>query len=169
MAADAREPSRRPPLGRAVGLACLTRKNVLAGLFFMAVAAAALWISRDYPIGTAVRMGTGYIPRLLCWLLLGLGAVVFAQGLLQGVSESAEPGQRRRPLFFIPAALLVFGLTIERLGLALATLLLVAVASLAGREFRPLETLVTAAVLIALVAGIFVWGLGMALPILPGG
>ncbi len=148
----------------------LARKNVLAGLFFMAVAGAALWISRDYPIGTAVRMGTGYIPRMLCWLLLLLGAFVLAQGLFAGAGESAaEPGQRRRPLVFIPLSLLVFGVAIERLGLVLATLLLVAVASLAGREFRPLETLVTAAILIALVLGIFVRGLGMALPILPGG
>ena len=154
---------------RGTGLARLARKNVLAGLFFMAVAAAALWISRDYPIGTAVRMGTGYIPRLLCWLLLALGAVVLAQGLLGAGEGAAEPGRRWRPLVFIPLSLLAFGLTIERLGLALATLLLVAVASLAGRELRPLETLVTAALLIALVLGIFVWGLGMALPILPGG
>lgn len=154
---------------RGPGLALLARKNVLAGLFFMAVAAAALWISRDYPIGTAVRMGTGYIPRLLCWLLLALGAVVLAQGLLGAGEGAAEPGRRWRPLVFIPLSLAVFGLTIERLGLALATLLLVAVASLAGRAVRPLETLVTAAILTALVVGIFVWGLGMALPILPGG
>ncbi len=28
-------------------------------------------------------MGTGYVPRLLCWLLLGLGVVVLVQGLRQ--------------------------------------------------------------------------------------
>ena len=28
-------------------------------------------------------MGTGYMPRLLCWLLLGLGVIVLAQGLRQ--------------------------------------------------------------------------------------
>ena len=59
----------------------LVRKDVLAGALFMAVAVLGLWISRDYPIGTAFRMGTGYVPRLLCWILLGLGAVVLVQGL----------------------------------------------------------------------------------------
>jgi putative tricarboxylic transport membrane protein len=59
----------------------LARRDVLAGLLFIAVAVLGLWLSRDYPIGTALRMGTGYVPRLLCWLLLGLGAVVLVQGL----------------------------------------------------------------------------------------
>ena len=33
------------------------------------------------PIGTALRMSTGYVPRLLCWILMGLGVVVLVQGL----------------------------------------------------------------------------------------
>ena len=44
---------------------------MLAGLLFIAVAAIGLWASRNYPIGTTTRMGTGYVPRLLCWILLG--------------------------------------------------------------------------------------------------
>src|SRR5215831_16189751 len=62
----------------------LARKDVLAGLMFVGVAAFGLWLSRDYPIGTALRMGTGYVPRLLCWILLGLGVVVLVQGLREG-------------------------------------------------------------------------------------
>ena len=58
----------------------LARKDVLAGLLFIGVAVFGLWLSRDYPIGTAFRMGTGYVPRLLCWLLFGLGVVVLVQG-----------------------------------------------------------------------------------------
>jgi len=46
-------------------LRVLARKNVLAGLMFIGVAALALWLSRNYPIGTALRMGTGCVPRLL--------------------------------------------------------------------------------------------------------
>ena len=59
----------------------LARTDVLAGLLFIAVAAFGLWVSRDYPVGTALRMGTGYVPRLLCWILLGLGAIMLVQGL----------------------------------------------------------------------------------------
>jgi hypothetical protein len=63
-------------------LRMLRRKNVLAGLMFIVIAAIGLWASRNYPVGTALRMSTGYVPRLLCWLLMGLGTVVLVQGLL---------------------------------------------------------------------------------------
>ncbi|MCX7312698.1 MAG: hypothetical protein NTV56_13475 [Alphaproteobacteria bacterium] len=44
----------------------LARADVLSGLLFVAIAAFGLWASRNYPVGTALRMGTGYMPRLLC-------------------------------------------------------------------------------------------------------
>jgi hypothetical protein len=56
----------------------LSRTDVLAGLLLMAVAVFGLWASHDYPVGTALRMSTGYVPRLLCWILLGLGALILA-------------------------------------------------------------------------------------------
>src|SRR3954464_6726876 len=65
----------------------LARRDVLAGLLFVGVALLGLWLSRDYPIGTALRMGTGYVPRLLCWILLGLGTVVLVQGLRAAQTE----------------------------------------------------------------------------------
>ncbi len=80
-------PQAAPPPLRAAAWRMLARKDVLAGLLFIAVAAFGLWLSRDYPIGTALRMGTGYVPRLLCWILLGLGAVVFLQGLREAQAE----------------------------------------------------------------------------------
>ena len=36
----------------------LARKDVLAGLLFSAVALLGLWLSRDYPIGSALRMAS---------------------------------------------------------------------------------------------------------------
>jgi hypothetical protein len=148
----------------------LTRKNVLAGLLFMAVAALGLWISRDYPIGTALRMGTGYVPRLLCWILLGLGALVLLQGARQAAGE-AQPaaGDRAawRPLIFVAASLVVFGLAIERLGLVVSIALVVGIGSLAARDLRPWEVAAAALVLIALSWAIFILGLGLTIPVWP--
>ena len=59
----------------------LARADVVSGLLFIAIAVFGLVVSHDYPVGTALRMGTGYMPRLLCWLLLGLGALIAVQGL----------------------------------------------------------------------------------------
>jgi putative tricarboxylic transport membrane protein len=148
----------------------LARNNVLAGLLFIAVAALGLWLSRDYPIGTALRMGTGYVPRLLCWLLLGLGAVVLVQGLREAQDArplSSADVSALRPVIFVTASLVLFGLSIERLGLVVSILLLIGVGAVAARGLRPLETLAAALVPIVLSWGIFILGLGLTIPVWP--
>jgi putative tricarboxylic transport membrane protein len=201
----------RPQTSGAAVLQVLARRDVLAGLMFVGVALFGLWLSRDYPIGTALRMGTGYVPRLLCWVLLGLGVVVLVQGLRAALASEAS-GQRRhsmvrahsasedareraddtrpepgssardaqgarlvssgqasgwRPVVFVTASLVIFGLSIERLGLVLSILLLVGVGAVAARGLRLLETLAAALVLIALSWGIFILGLGLTIPVWP--
>jgi hypothetical protein len=148
----------------------LARTDVLAGLLFIAVAVLGLWISRDYPIGTALRMGTGYVPRLLCWLLLGLGAVVLVQGLREAQGARALSSgdvSALRPVVFVTASLVIFGLSIERLGLVLSILLLIGVGAVAARGLRPIETLAAALVLTVLSWGIFIVGLGLTIPVWP--
>jgi putative tricarboxylic transport membrane protein len=147
----------------------LARKNVLAGLLFAAVALVGLWVSRDYPIGTALRMGTGYVPRLLCWILLGLGVIVLSQGLreVEPTRMAASRPAAWRPVVFVTVSLVIFGLAIERLGLVISILLLIGVGAVAARDLRPLETLAAALVLIALSWGIFIVGLGVTIPVWP--
>src|SRR5256885_9716465 len=100
------------PSSTSAALHFLGRKNVLAGLMFIGVAALGLWLSRNYPIGTALRMGTGYVPRLLCWILMGLGAIVLVQGLREADSDRpAEGGALARlwPILIVTASLVAFG------------------------------------------------------------
>jgi putative tricarboxylic transport membrane protein len=146
------------------------RRDVLAGVLFLSVAVLGLWLSRDYPIGTALRMGTGYVPRLLCWLLLGLGAVVLVQGLREAQDArplSSADVSALRPVVFVTASLVIFGLSLERLGLVISILLLISVGSIAARGLRPVETLAAALVLIVLSWGIFILGLGLTIPVWP--
>jgi putative tricarboxylic transport membrane protein len=148
----------------------VARTDVLAGLLFIGLALLGLWLSRDYPIGTALRMGTGYVPRLLCWILLGLGAVVLVQGLRAGQGArlpSSGQVSAWRPVVFVAASLVIFGLSIERLGLVVSILLLVGVAAVAARGLRLLETLAAALVLIVLSWSIFILGLGLTIPVWP--
>jgi hypothetical protein len=148
----------------------LRRKNVLAGLFFIGVSVFGLWLSRNYPIGTATRMGTGYVPRMLLWLLLLLGGGVLVQGLRAAREDmQAEPGGVLRfwPLVAVTLAIVAFGLALERLGLIVAMVLLLGIGSLAERNLRPLETMVAGAILIALSWLIFIAGLGLTMPLWP--
>jgi putative tricarboxylic transport membrane protein len=155
-------------------LRILRRKNVLSGLMFIAIAALGLWASRNYPVGTALRMSTGYVPRLLCWVLMGLGAIVLVQGLLEtGPPEPHAPAPedgafaRLRPVVVVTLSLVAFGLALESLGLALSILILVAIASLATRELKLWETLAAAAGLSVLTWAIFIVGLGLPIPMWP--
>src|SRR5436305_8971362 len=108
------ESSSTPPPAR-FSLHIIASKNVLAGLMFIAIAALGLWVSRDYPVGTALRMGTGYVPRLLCWILMGLGTAV----LIQGLREKHAPPERVTlgqllPVGIVTASLIAFALAIEQ-------------------------------------------------------
>src|SRR5262245_4112852 len=141
-------PPRSEPLQQ-LFLRMVVRKDVLSGLMFSGVALFGLWLSRDYPIGTALRMGTGYVPRLLCWILLGLGVIVLVQGLRQAQSGngaarslSSDDLSTWRPVVFVAASLVIFGLSIERLGLVVSILLLIAVGAVATRALKPVETFV---------------------------
>jgi len=147
----------------------ISRKDVLAGLLFCTIAIIGLYASRDYPVGTALRMGTGYVPRLLCWTLLGLGTLVLVQGLRAAETQRVLFAgiSAWRPAIFVTASLVLFGLTIERLGLVLAILLLIGVGTVAARGLRPAETMAAALVLVVLSWGIFIVGLGMAIPVWP--
>jgi hypothetical protein len=140
----------------------------MAGLLLIAVALFGLYLSHDYPIGTALRMGTGYVPRLLCWILLALGLLVLVIGL-RPAQPPAGPfaGQNLRPIILAPLSLLAFAFTIAQLGIVVAIVALVIVASLASRELRIIETAIAAVFLVIATLAIFVWGLGLPLQVWP--
>jgi hypothetical protein len=145
----------------------LARPDVLSGLLFIAIAAFGLWLSRHYPVGTALRMGTGYVPRLLCWILLGLGVIVLIQGMRPTALPLSPSPMAWRAVLSVTAALVTFGLSLERLGLVAAIVLLTGIGALATSALRPLETALAALGLIALCWAIFIFGLGLTIPVWP--
>lgn len=140
-------------------------KDFWAGVLFIAFGGAAIVIALDYAMGTAGRMGPGYFPRWLGGILVALGALLVLRSLrLQG-DRIAFP--TFRPVFVVLGSILLFGLTVTKLGLVIATILLVVVSSAASHEWRWKESVVAALALAIFVVIAFHYGLQLQLPTWP--
>ncbi len=133
----------------------------LLALTGLAVAGYA-WV--NYDIGSLRRMGPGFFPVALGVLLAALGALI---------AVSAGPRPARAAPFAWPetiaviAALLTFGLLLDRMGLLLTSAMTVLIASaVAPRRGLGWRLMLTLAVTM-LVWLVFVQGLNMSLPVWP--
>lgn len=140
-------------------------QDTVSGLIFAAIGLFGLWVARDYQVGTALRMGPGYIPNLLCLGLIGLGAIIAVKGRIIG--SGPLQGWRLRPLVTVTASVLSFALLLKPAGLALAAVVCVIVACFAGGRLRPLESILLSVALAAGVSVVFVAGLGLPMRIWP--
>ncbi len=142
-----------------------TRPDLLAGLVFIAVGALGLYAGRDLRMGAAAMMGPGYLPTIVSSLILLIGAVVTAMGLLRS-TEALDP-VRLRPLLIILVAVAGFAFAAEYLGFVIASAWLIGVASMADREARPREVLASIVVLTLFGILVFIVGLGVQMPLGP--
>jgi hypothetical protein len=133
-----------------------------AGLVFMLIGLAGLYFGSDLAFGTASRMGPGYFPAVLSMLILAIGIVVGLRGL-STEGPPIEPVQLR-PIGFIIAAILIFGILIQSVGLALTAVLLTMFAAFARREVNLIETFLLGAGLAIFTVSVFVYLLGQPLP-----
>jgi hypothetical protein len=62
----------------------LNARDVAASVFFILVAVVGLWLNQDHALGSARRMGPGYMPMLTFWVLMGLAAFVLLLSLFSG-------------------------------------------------------------------------------------
>ncbi len=144
----------------------LFSKDLWSGLMFAGFGVLALIMGNKLAIGTAIRMGPGYVPRMLSYILIGLGIAIVVRAIL-APGEAIER-LRWKPITMITIGVVVFALLFERAGLAPALVCLIFLAALGGQEFKLVETILACAVLIALCVAIFKLGLGMNISIIRG-
>ncbi len=140
-------------------------RDLAAGAFLLAIAAAIVWFGRDLPMGVGTRLGPGYVPRVLGILIGLLGIIIFVRAL-------ARHGERISPsnlkgVALILGAILLFTLLLPRLGLAVASVVLLFISSIAAPDFRIWQSVLFTICLTAASAMLFVWGLGMNVRIMP--
>ncbi len=132
-----------------------------SGILFMIIGSGALWLGRGYAFGTATRMGPGFLPTTLAWGLLLIGVFITLRGFV--IKGAPLSGSALRPQFMIVLAIVVFALTIERLGLAPAVFIAAIVAALATNEMRWKETVPLAIGMALLSIVLFIYLLGQSM------
>jgi hypothetical protein len=140
-------------------------KDFWSGIMFMSFAAVALVAARNYSLGSAGHMGTGYFPVLLSVVLTLIGVILIGRSFVIDGERVGTLGLL--PLAVIAAAVCVFGLAIETLGLVVALILVTLIAAAASRQSRPLQVGLLAVLLAAFSAGIFAYALRLPLPVWP--
>ncbi|MHC4048327.1 tripartite tricarboxylate transporter TctB family protein [Bradyrhizobium sp. 25ACV] len=149
------------------GLAIRNHRAFASGALFLAFAIFFFVAALGYPAGTAARMGPGYFPRLLAIVLAAIGLVV----ILSAMKPAAERQLLRKwdfkGLAWVTGSVVLFAALLFPLGLVGALFVLIMVSSRASSEFTWTGALANAAVLIALCLAVFVYGLGLQLPVWP--
>jgi hypothetical protein len=145
-----------------------SQRDFWSGLLFVAAGLGFAWGATFYRLGDSARPGPGFFPLGLGLLTALLGLVILFKALSVERADGDPIGRIAwKPLGFIVGAVVLFGWAVPHLGLLLALPLLVIVSALAGDEFRWREVLVNSIVLTALSWAIFIWGLGLTMPLLP--
>jgi Tripartite tricarboxylate transporter TctB family len=145
-------------------------RDFLAGLLFIAIGVATAIGASDYPLGTIRNIGAGYYPILIGIVLALLGAAIALQGLKSAPAPEpvADDGSfAPRPLFFVIAAVVTFGLLVRPFGLAAAIVALIVISSFAGRDISVVRIVVLCIGMVAASWLVFIWLLGLNMSLWP--
>ena len=153
-----------------------SQKDFFSGLMFMGVGGAFAWGATTYNVGTGARMGPGYFPLMLGILLALIGAVITFKSLVVETVDGDKIGAWAwKPLFFIIAANVVFGILLAGLpaikfpafGMIVGIYALTFVASMAEPGWKFKTTLILATVLAIGSYAAFVLALKLQFPVWP--
>ena len=142
-------------------------KDVAAGALYVFVGVGFALGALAYRMGTAARMGPGYLPFWLGVILTGIGLLIIMKGLRRKTSRERLEGWDLRSLFLILGSVALFGIMLEPLGLVVSILVLVGVSSLVSHEFGWRTTIVNMFAIAAFSVLLFIYGLGLPFPVWP--
>ena len=131
-------------------------RDVTAGVPIILFGALGLWLARAYPFGVLTDMGPGFLPTIVSLALVGTGIAISL-----GHREGGSGGRLAwRASLFVFAAMIAFGLAIERLGLVVATFGTTVICAYATPEVRWKEAIPLGVFFSVFAVLVFVYGLG---------
>lgn len=139
-------------------------QDVLGGLALAALGTFAAVYAQQYEFGDLNRMGAGFFPVTLGILLAVLGAMI----AIPAFFRSGPAIQVRWKSFaLVMASVVTFALTLKVLGLIIATILTVVLASMADEDTNWKSRAMIAVGVALMTYLVFGLGLSMVLPIWP--
>lgn len=138
-------------------------KDIVAGAIFLAFAIGFGLVSTAYPMGSAAQMGPGYYPLLLSGVLGLLGIGIGAGGWRKPAERLVVV--RPLPLICVLASPLLFAVTLRPLGFVPAVVLTALLATMAAPRMGLVARLLTALGMTLGCTAIFIWALGIPLPL----
>jgi len=153
-------------------------KTFWGGVMFLAIGALFAIIARGVPgvpflpgyaMGTPARMGPAFFPFWLGVILVVLGIIIIIEGIrTEGKGEDARfPKFHWRPVILVLGAVCLFGVILKAVGMLLAGIILILIASLGSHDFKLRNTLILAVGLVIFCALVFVEGLKLPIPLCP--
>lgn len=136
-------------------------KDFWAGILYIAFGAGAIWLARDYGMGSALKMGPGYFPSALGALLMLIGSVALVRAFVRS-GESID-GIAIKPMVYVTLSTIAFGMSVRGAGIVPAVIVLALASAYASARFRLVPSLLLTAGLAAFCVLVFVYGLGVPL------
>ena len=138
-------------------------KDFWTGIIYIVVGAAAIFVARDYGLGTPRKMGAAFFPAVLSVILIVIGIISLVRSFIRPgtpIGRIAIKG-----LLLVAGATVLFGFIVRGAGLLIAMPVLVIISAYASDKFNWRTSIVMAVVLTAFCILIFLKGLGIPLPI----
>ena len=139
-------------------------RDFWTGAIYALIGLSAVLIARDYPMGSAVRMGPAYFPTLLGIILMVVGAVALIRSFI--VPGTPIGAFAIKGLLLVVFSVSLFGFIVRDAGLVIALPLLVFISALASNQFRWVPTIALATGLTLFCSLVFIKGLGVPLPLI---
>lgn len=140
-------------------------KDFYGGIVLMLLAAVAWWGALGLSGSRGAQFGSGTAPRLFAGLLFVTGIAIAVMGLAKD-GEAIERYGVRGPVL-IGSSILLFAAAVASFGLPITAFCTILLASAASNETRWLESILWAAFLSIGCTLLFIFALGLSLPLWP--
>ena len=140
-----------------------SRRDIVAGVIFIVIAAGFAAEALNYPLGTPLRMGPGFMPLVLAGFLALLGIVTLVAGFSDKDMIEVSPVPWVA-IGLVLATLAIFGFFARALGLVPVVFVCTALTAFASRNNTIFAALVIAVCMSIVCYLIFKVGLGITLP-----